>query len=348
MDTFKLWLGGDSHVGTDLRHGRKSLAEAILLAENGGNEGGPPFEWDIMLDVGDLSGSQTPPDDEEGEEVVAQYSVSTKHPREHFYNIVGNHDASGPNEPTQWWFQKWVDPMGENTQYSGVDPAKRPYPVEGNWARYKFQVGNIVFLCMGDRNDGGPPVGRGEKGGYPAGAVSLETFEWWKEQVLAHPNEIVITAHHHMLKETTVASGDWEGMEGEYHGRFEDGAPIGASYLYWIDGERDTGKFESFLEEHSNAVDFWFGGHTHTHPDDTRGGRSHIEKKWGGTTFVNCASMSKHHAHKTTFAMSRYLTFTPGSPEVRVQCYMHTSDYAPQGWYEPAERTVTVSRPFVW
>ena len=191
MSDFKLWLGGDSHVGTDLRNGRKSLAEAILLAEKGGDEGGPPFEWDIMFDVGDLSGSQTPPDDEEGEEVVAQYGVSNKHPREHFYNILGNHDASGPNEPTQWWFQKWVDPIGENTAFSGVDASKRPYPVEGNWARYKFEVGNMVFLCMGDRNDGGPPVGRGERGGYPAGAVSLETFEWWKEHVLANKDKIV-------------------------------------------------------------------------------------------------------------------------------------------------------------
>jgi hypothetical protein len=348
MAGFRLWLGGDAHVGTDLRNGRKSLAEAILLSENGGDEGGPPFDWDVMLDVGDLSGSQTPPDDGEGEEVVAQYGVSSKHPREHFYNIVGNHDASGPNEPTQWWFQKWVDPMGEHTAFSGVDAQKRPYRVEGNWARYKFEVGNMVFLCMGDRNDGGPPVGRGERGGYPAGAVSLETFEWWKEQVLANKDKIVITAHHHVLKETTVASGDWEGMEGKYHGRFEDGAPIGASYLYWVGGEPDTGKFESFLEAHPNAVDLWFGGHTHTHPDDTRGGRSHIEKKWGGTTFINCASKSKYHAHLTTFAMSRYLTFTPHSADVRVQCYMHTSDYAPQGWYEPAERVVTLSRPFVW
>ncbi|MFT5366842.1 MAG: hypothetical protein ACI8V2_001792 [Candidatus Latescibacterota bacterium] len=348
MGEFKLWLGGDAHVGTDLRNGRKSLAEAILLSENGGDEGGPSFEWDIMFDVGDLSGSQTPPDDEEGEEVIAQYSVSTKHPREHFYNIVGNHDASGPNEPTQWWFQKWVDPMGKNTQFSGIDASKRPYSIEGNWARYKFEVGNMVFLCMGDRNDGGPPVGRGERGGYPAGAVSLETFEWWKTQVLANRDKIVITAHHHMLKETTVGSGDWEGMEGQYHGRFEDGAPIGASYLYWVEGERDTGKFESFLESNSGAVDLWFGGHTHTHPDDIRGGRSHIEKKWGGTTFINCASMSKYHAGRTTIAMSRHLTFTPGSAELCVKCYMHTSDYAPQGWFEPAERVVTLSRPFAW
>ena len=110
-----------------------------------------------MLDIGDLSGSQTPPDDEEGEEVVRQYSASTIHPREDFYNIVGNHDASGPDEPCQWWFRKWVDPTGENSEYSGVHADRRPYPVEGTWERYSFQVGNVLFLAMGDRNDGGPP-----------------------------------------------------------------------------------------------------------------------------------------------------------------------------------------------
>ena len=62
-------------MGVDLRGGRdiglseavldptrRSLADAILQAERGGDEGGPPFEWDIMLDIGDVSGSGTPPD----------------------------------------------------------------------------------------------------------------------------------------------------------------------------------------------------------------------------------------------------------------------------------------------
>ena len=233
MRTFRLWAGGDAHVGTDLARGhRRSLAEAILQAEHGGAEGGPPFEWDIMLDIGDLSGSQTPPDDEEGEEVVRQYGASTLHPREDFYNIVGNHDASGPDEPCQWWFRKWVDPTGEHTGHSGVHAHRRPWPVEGTWERYSFQVGNILFLAMGDRNDGGPPVGRGERGGYPAGAVTRETFEWWREKVEQNQDKIIVAAHHHMLKETTVASGPWEGVDGGYHGRFEDGAPVGASYLH--------------------------------------------------------------------------------------------------------------------
>jgi hypothetical protein len=33
---------------------------------------------------------------------------------------------------------------------------------------------------------------------------------------------------------------------------------------------------------------------------------------------------------------------------VRVQCYLHTSQYAPQGWYPKAEHTLHLSKPFRW
>ena len=79
-DTFRLWVSGCSHVGTDLRRaGRESLAEAIRQAENGGHEGGPPFDWDIALHLGDTSGSQTPPDDEEGLEVVRILAAASEY-----------------------------------------------------------------------------------------------------------------------------------------------------------------------------------------------------------------------------------------------------------------------------
>ncbi len=343
--TFNVWAISDSHVGTDLKFERRSLAEAIRQSEVGGSDGGPPFDWNIAVNLGDFSGSQTPPSDQEGEEVVRQYSMSSKHPREDFYDIVGNHDASGYDEPTQWWFRKWIDPTGESTQHSRVNAARRPFMVHGTWERYSFTAGNILFLMMGDRNDGGPPIGRGAVGGYPAGAVSLETFEWWKEKVNEAEDSIVISAHHHMLKETTVGSGAWEGVDGGYHGRMEDGAPIGASYLHFVGGIADSGLFENYLASHPGSLDIWLGGHTHTHPDDTVNGRSHVETKWN-THFVNVAALSRHHA-RHTIPMSRLLTFTEGSRLVKLRCYLHTSDYAPQGWLVRSERTLTISRPFL-
>ena len=92
------------------------------------------------------------------------------------------------------------------------------------------------------------------------------------------------------------------------------------------------------------AIDVWLGGHTHTNPDDTYGGRSHIERRWG-VTFINAAALSLYHGAKNT-PMSRLLTFVDGSDAINVKCYLHTSHYAPEGWYGSAERSVKLSKPF--
>ncbi len=351
---FRVWVSSDPHIGRDLQHGRESLADAIRDSEQPGGDNAAAFNWDIALMLGDFSGNTQPPDDAEGAELIKQFGALRKHRREDIYELLGNHDASGPDEPTQWWFKKWVDPLGENTRFSGVDRTRRRYPIEGTWDRYSFRVGNLLFLMMGDRNDGGPPIGRAKtEGGYPSGAVTGETFEWWKRQVEANRDAVIVSAHHHMLKETTVASGPWEGYtrgpDGtwlmKYHGYIADGGPEGASYLYWVDGKPDAQAFEKYLAAHPGGIDFWLGGHTHTNPDDHTGGRSHVEKKWG-VNFVNCAALTKYMAPKTTVPMSRLFTFVDGSDEVLIQCFLHTDQYAPKGWYKPAERRVKIGKPF--
>jgi|SRR6516225_671278 hypothetical protein len=133
--TFNLWVMSDAHVGTDkaasegILHGLvgfkpppvhfESLADALRQSENGGAFGGPPFPWDIALNLGDYAGFWDAPEDEQGREVVRQYSVLTKHRREQIYNLAGNHDASPDGHPANegkeanWWFRKWADPLGE-------------------------------------------------------------------------------------------------------------------------------------------------------------------------------------------------------------------------------------------
>ncbi len=352
---FRLWAMGDAHVGADLKHKRESLADAIRQSEHGGKNGAPGFDWDIALNVGDLSAAQVPPEEDEGREAVRQYAAATKHRREDFYDIAGNHDASGQGEPTQGWFRKWADPLGENTQFSGVDPQRRRYPVTGTWERYEFRVGNLVLLMMSDRNDLPPPMGRGKRGGYPAGAVSRATFDWWRQRVEANRESIVISAHHHMLRETTVGSGDWEGLikqpdgsyKPRYHGQPADAgnAGEGASYLYFMDDQPKAMAFENYLAAHPGAIDLWFGGHTHTNPDDNFNGRTHVERKWGAN-FINCCALTRYHGVEHSRPMSRLLTFTEGSTAVRVQCYLHDNSHAAQGWYPKAERTIRLGKPF--
>ena len=353
---FRLWVWGDAHVGTDLTRGRESLADAIRQSEGGDAAGAPPFDWDVAIDIGDMSGGQTVPQNDEGEEAIRQFGALQKHRREDIYNVCGNHDRNGLREAPGWWWQKWVDPMGEHPETSGVHAERRPYPVAGTWERYQFQVGNLTFLMMSDINEPSQTIGRGDLdgkvGGNPSGVVSGETFAWWQEQVAANADGLVVSAHHYMLKDTTVASGEWEGMRRDddgnwrshYHGHKPEGTPRGASYLYFVDSVPDAQAFEGYLADHPGSIALWLGGHTHTHPDDTYGDKSHIETRWG-THFVNCACLSRYHGF-TNVPKSRLFTFTEGSDQLRVQCYMHTAEFLPIGWYPPAERTLTLPRPF--
>ena len=70
-DRFVLWAMSDAHVGSDLikGDGRRSLSEAIEQSE--GPDG---FDWDVAINLGDFSGNQGSPEDDEGEEIVRQYT----------------------------------------------------------------------------------------------------------------------------------------------------------------------------------------------------------------------------------------------------------------------------------
>ena len=162
--------------------------------------------------------------------------------------------------------------------------------------------------------------------------------------------------HHYVLKETTVASGEWEGMKNgpdgawqtDYHGYYAKGTPHGASYLYWVASAEDSGRFERYLEDRPGAVDLWFGGHTHTNSHDERGGKSHIETRYGGTTFINAAALTRFFVQDHAMPHSRVLTFRPGSREARIRCTMHTDEHRPAGWYDAKERRIMLGRPFTW
>ena len=58
---FKLRATGCAHAHTDKGWGRLSLADAITDGEDGGDEGGQSFNWDIMVHLGDLKGNKGTP-----------------------------------------------------------------------------------------------------------------------------------------------------------------------------------------------------------------------------------------------------------------------------------------------
>jgi len=59
-ERFAVWAAACSHIHSDLKQGRRSLAEAIAQSRWGGADGGPSFEWGIMLYLGDVFGSGAP------------------------------------------------------------------------------------------------------------------------------------------------------------------------------------------------------------------------------------------------------------------------------------------------
>ena len=346
----RMWASGCSHVSYDKANGRESLGDAIRQVER-------DIDWDFGINVGDFSAAFGLPTDEEGEEIVQQFGALGKHPREAIYSLCGNHDRNAPDEEEAVWFRKYIDPMGENTETSGVDAARMPYPVTGTFERYYFDVGNIRILMMSDVNETAQEKGRGELGGNPGGVVTRETFDWWVDQIDSnHRDKIIISAHHYLLHETTVATGDWEGMKKnadeewttDYHGYYAEGTPREASYLCWVGGKYRYGVFETWLEDNPGKLDFWLGGHTHTNPDDTHGDKSHIETRYGGTTFVNVAALTRWFVKDHAMPHSRIFTFEDGSDRASIECYMHTDEYKPQGFYEEKKIEIGLTKPFLY
>jgi len=112
---------------------------------------------------------------------------------------------------TELVVEKVVGSHRREHRYSRVNAARRRYPIEGTWERYSFRIGNVLFLMMSDINEPSRSVGRDTLAEIPAVVVSGETFEWWKKMVEANAGSIIVSAHHYMLKNTTVASGDGKG-----------------------------------------------------------------------------------------------------------------------------------------
>lgn len=327
MTTFRPWVFGCSHLATDgaVSPPRESLALALQQSET------PAFGgWDIAIDLGDHNG--TPPaSDKSGVEMVRQRAVLTQHPIEAIYPVGGNHDKEAAGEPYGWWVQRYPDPMGTSPLTSGIVQANRPYAIDGTWERYKFQVGNIVFLMMSDVARPSNNL-RGICGGDPGGSVTQETFDWWRGwcEYYRNRSEIVVTCHHYLPKDTTIATGDCEGgtiVNGvyvpHYHGAGFD--PKGSGRLYYIGDTVDADDFMAHLAQYPGDCALWFGAHTHALPGTTLNGRG-LRQNINGCEFINCAALTLHHGKSALQQpRSRLFEFTSSSNIVTMRNWYHTT-----------------------
>lgn len=343
--TFSLWAAGCPHSMIDLKNGRLGIAESILQSEKGDSLGAPPFHWDAMVILGDYGTHINWVDDFEGRLIEEQLHVGRLHHREQIYSLMGNHDAGGEGKGTSTnWFHTWIDPLGEHSTFSGVDSSKRPFKTSGTFMHYSFEVGNILFLMLSDRNDLHFPIGKRKDSnlGFPAGAITLETFNWWKEQIELNPDKIIVTCAHHMLKNTTIASGEYEGLKYKYHFPNSPHDKKGSSYLYFIGKDTNSNAVEDYLEAHPGAVDLWLGAHTHINPADTIDTKTYCEKKHG-TFFINCAILGARGSIPPT---SRILDFKLHTNEVTLQCYYHNDIFYKRGIAPSLTKSLLLDKKF--
>lgn len=176
---------------------------------------------------------------------------------------------------------------------------------------------------------------------------------------MENQDKIIITVHHHVLRDTTTRSGYGEGKG--FHG--SSGGTEGSSYLYFTIEDDDPqrfryststpespGPFEQFLDQFQRenghaAIDLWIGGHTHAKtPEERFHGKGLIEKRWG-VTFLQTSGLTRHHVGG--IPMSRLLTFTDGGRELRIDLYLHEPyQGAPVGWHPSSARAITLRHPF--
>ncbi|MCH8332186.1 MAG: metallophosphoesterase, partial [Bacteroidetes bacterium] len=341
-DRINIWITSDAHVWVDYKnYGRKSIEQAIAQSEGRDSTNALPFPWEIMLSLGDFASSHEDPTDIEGEMARDQLNSGVDHIREQIYTLIGNHDANQSDKPENIWFRTYIDPLGENTSVSGVDSSKRPYPVTGTYERYSFQLGNVLFLMLGDRNDF--PVEQGGRGistgGYPAGKITMETFNWWKDMVENNQDKIIITCHHHMIRSTTMGSGPYEGVN--FHGVYPGGFEEGTSYLYFVGDDKNSNLIVDYLRNNHGAIDMWIGGHTHIRtPDAVYNDKTYAEEKFG-VMFINASSLARFN-----ISTSRLLSFFKGSNVARLNMYLHTPYKGVRDWYKPAKRLIKLKHPF--
>ncbi|MCP4137682.1 MAG: hypothetical protein GY754_42335 [bacterium] len=166
---------------------------------------------------------------------------------------------------------------------------------------YAVRKGNMLILFLSDENR------------KTAVHISDKTFQWWKKQVIANQNSIIITVTHGPLEES-----------GLYHADY----PV----------IKDSNRFAKVLEKYS--VDIWINGHIHM-PHRYINYRYNTVEKYNNTLFLNVASIVRNHSTDTN---SCVLFFKKNSNTVLIRSGMHDDN----SYLGSVDNFHTVRYPFIW
>lgn len=314
----RIALFGCPHCNADLSFGRESITEAM---NSQGREGLRVNEAFIL---GDFAATQaaieSPSDDVEGSAVANQLNGQIIH-RQCIYCLRGNHDAGKSNYD---WFNKWIDPFGVNNASSGVLPRSEIIRDGEETDHYALIRRNSIFIFINDCNEMESPIGRDDvvDGGYPSGAINRKSWDFIKAQIALHTTKTCFVLSHNLLKDTTIATGDNEGVNGGYHG--SSGKPIASGRLEDIydysDGSNSSAdEIITWMNNNSGKIFMWCGSHTHFKVGETYAGRGDYILKHG-THFLNVGALSRYHAGKD--ALCRLMLFQDGSNELNIFQYV--------------------------
>jgi hypothetical protein len=344
-NTLDVWVNGCSHIPADTASGRSSMSSAIADLESS-----KCSKIDFAISLGDFSTNQNPTElatyATEGVDCSAQLNSGSRITRNKIYTLRGNHDAGDNNND---WYNRYIDRAGINTAYSGVTNSLRPYPINNATDDYySITTGNVLWLFLDDINHGAGPCGRsGASGGYPSGATSLAAYNWWVSMIENNPTKIIITCAHHLLKDTTIATGDNEGVNGGFHG--SSGQAIGSGRLHNVitdfalnTYEADQTRFMDYLALHPGACTLWMGSHSHYNVGETYNGRG-SQITVNGCVFLNVGALTKYHVTKNP--QSRVLTFVNGSTSLYVKTFLHDTSYQNIGYNGSAQ---IITLPFAY
>lgn len=344
---FRVLMAGCPHPQSDLGYSRESITLGLECNVHG-------LDCDIAVINGDFSSGSsavsTPTDDAEGLAVKNQLCSNKWLTRNKIYTIRGNHDAGDLNYN---WYNKWVDNRGENTATSGVDNSLRPYALNylTDDCEYFFN-GTLLFILLNDRNEMGSPCGRsGNTGGFPSGTISRVTWNAIVNLINTYyTTHNIFICNHHLPKDTTIATGDNEGVNGGFH--VANGILVGTGRLesIWDDSNStytDSTEIINWLNANQGKIFMWIGTHTHYLVNETYNGRSSYILKYG-THFLNTGSLSRHHIPKGQDSISRLFVFHKGSTTLNILQYGYSCNVVPSNAiYKPNELELTMPYNFI-
>ncbi|MGB4270282.1 MAG: metallophosphoesterase [Spirochaetota bacterium] len=176
----------------------------------------------------------------------------------------------------QYWFE-----IAGNHEWKDITVYQKYI---GKPLQYTVSFGNVLFICLSNER------------GRPPTYLSDETFNWWKNIVIANQDKTIITVTHAPLRNSKLL-----GSSSEKH--------------TVINSER----FEKVLKKYH--VDIWVSGHIHMPVWLNQNTR--IAPEFGNMLFINVCGIRKD---PTMNIESRMFFFQEGSKKVLIRLRDHESE----------------------